>query len=92
MLDMTKTNLEPLVDAVAERLAGRLRPLLVAARSVPKRLLSVEEAAVYLGRSKSAIHALVEHGKIPVVRIDRRRFFDLPDLDRWIEKHKRQTR
>ncbi|HWQ55078.1 MAG TPA: helix-turn-helix domain-containing protein [Bryobacteraceae bacterium] len=92
MLDVTKTNLEPLIDAVAERLAGRLRSLLAATRSIPKRLLSVEEAAVYLGRSKSAIHALVEQGKVPVVRIDRRRFFDRADLDRCIERHKRHAR
>lgn len=89
---MTKTLLDPLVTALAEQLAALLQPVLAGRSQIRKRLLTVAEAAQYLGRSPKAIHALVERGKIPVVRVDSRRFFDVVDLERWVEKHKRHAR
>ncbi len=89
---MTKNLFDPVVAAVAEQVASLLRPVLGCRGEVRKRLLSVSEAAEYLGRTPKAIHAMVERGKIPVVRVDSRRFFDVTDLDRWIEKHKGHAR
>jgi excisionase family DNA binding protein len=54
----------------------------------PKRLFSVAEAAVYLGRTVCALRELVWAGKIPHVRFDRRIFLDVRDLDAFIERHK----
>ncbi len=53
-----------------------------------KRLLSVPEAAAYLGRTEGAFRELVYKGVIPAVKIDRRVQVDLYDLDRLIENNK----
>ncbi len=56
--------------------------------TIQPRLLSVEEAAAYLGRSVPAIRELIWRNELPVVRPDRRVHLDLRDLDAWIEKNK----
>jgi hypothetical protein len=58
--------------------------------SKPKniRLLSVGDAAHYLGRTECAIRNLIWAAKVPYVRIDRRIFLDIQDLDEFIEQHK----
>lgn len=53
-----------------------------------KRLYTIEEAAVYIGRTKQAVRELIYDGKIPIVHPDRRMHLDKHDLDKWIEKNK----
>lgn len=54
-----------------------------------QRLLNVEEAAIYLGRSTGALRMLIHRGQVPVVRLgDRRVQLDREDLDRLIEGNK----
>jgi len=57
-----------------------------------KRLLSVEEAAKYLGVQKSTIYSWAWRRKIPSVKMGRRLLFDQQDLDRMIEAGKREVR
>ena len=57
-----------------------------------KRLLSVEEAARYLGVQKSTIYSWAWRRKIPSVKMGRRLLFDREDLDRVIEAGKRRER
>lgn len=52
------------------------------------RLMDVEGAAIYLGRTEKAIRKLIDAGKLPVVRIDSRVCLDIRDLDRIIEEAK----
>jgi excisionase family DNA binding protein len=56
--------------------------------SIKPRLLTIKEAATYLGRSVPAIRELIWKGDLPVVRPDRRIHLDILDLDKWIEKNK----
>jgi len=53
--------------------------------SLDRRLLSVREAAQYLGRSEIAVREMTWNGKLPHIRADRRVLFDIRDLDRWID-------
>ncbi len=53
-----------------------------------KRLFSVEEAAAYLGISKWTMRELGWADKVPPVRFNRRVYFDVGDLDDFIEKSK----
>ena len=53
-----------------------------------KRLLTVQETSVYLGRSVTAIRELIWAGTLPMVKCGRRIHCDIFDLDRWIEQHK----
>jgi excisionase family DNA binding protein len=78
-------SLESLIEIIAEKLADKL------ARDPNRlcpRLLTIEQAAAYLGRSREAIQHLASSGKIPTVRSDRRVFLDRLDLDKWIDDNK----
>ena len=50
----------------------------------PKRLYSLREACIYLGRTEWAMRSLVKKGKIPVVNIDSRLQFALQDMLRLV--------
>jgi len=54
-----------------------------------RRLLSVKEAAKYLGISVWTVRSLGWRGEIPEVKIGRRTLFDLEDLGRFIQRSKR---
>ena len=85
---MPETNdfsFDRLLEALAEKLAAKLSQ--DPSRLYP-RLMTVEQAAVYLGRTKEAIQHLVSSGKVPTVRADRRVFLDRVDLDKWIDDNK----
>ena len=57
-----------------------------------KRLISVEDAARYLGVQKSTIYSWAWRRKIPSVKMGRRLLFDREDLDQLIESGKREER
>lgn len=67
---------------------GRRKPVV----TVKPRLLSLHDAALYLGMSEAKLQRLVKANKIPVVRFGEEYSswsFDLPDLDRAIEANKK---
>jgi excisionase family DNA binding protein len=53
-----------------------------------RRLLSIEEGAVYLALSKREIYNMIASGELPAVAHGRRRMLDIHDLDRWINHAK----
>ncbi len=57
-----------------------------------KRLLSVGEAAQYLGVQERTIYSWASQEKIPSVHMGRRLLFDQEDLDKMIEACKREER
>ncbi len=54
-----------------------------------KRLISVEDAAKYLGVQKSTMYSWAWRRKIPSVKMGRRLLFDREDLEKMIEAGKR---
>src|ERR1700690_591724 len=80
-----------LADAIAAQVAAQVRAELLSQFSAPHiqpALLSVKDAAVYLGRSEQSIQHLIFSHELPVVRVGRRVHLDRRDLDAWIEKNK----
>jgi excisionase family DNA binding protein len=79
----TEINTDNIADAVANRLRdnGIIAP----------RLLTLEQAATYLGLTKDALKAKVHMGRIPTVDLDKKLRFDRQDLDRIIEQNKRSA-
>ena len=75
----------PLVDAIAEAVALRLGKR----SDLQPRLMDIEGAAVYLGRTAPAIRQLINDGKIRATRIDTRVQIDRIDLDNLIDSSKR---
>jgi excisionase family DNA binding protein len=74
-------NTDTIADAVVTRLTdcGVLVP----------RLLTLDQAATYLGLTKDALNAKVHMGRVPTVDLDKKLRFDRHDLDNIIEKSKK---
>ena len=52
-----------------------------------RKLVSVKEAALYIGLSSHTIYAMVSQRRIPFVKVGRLVKFDLDLLDRWIKQN-----
>ena len=75
-------DLDALADAIAERVSARLN------QSQEPRLLTVDDAAAYIGRTPEALRHMIASGTVPAVREGSRVHLDRADLDRWIELRK----
>ena len=58
------------------------------ANEITPRLLSVEQAGQYLGRTPGAIRQLIYRGYFPAVKAGRRVQIDRYDLDKFITAYK----
>ena len=85
MSEPNTLSFDALLEILAEKLANRLTH--EPSRLLP-RLLTIEQAAAYVGRTREAMQHLSSSGKIPTVRADRRIFLDRLDLDKWIDENK----
>jgi excisionase family DNA binding protein len=85
MSEPNEFNFDRLLETLAEKLAAKLSQ--EPSRLYP-RLMTIDQAAVYLGRTREAVQHLVASGKVPTVRADRRVFLDRNDLDKWIDDNK----
>ncbi len=52
-----------------------------------RRLISVKEAAYYIGLSPDTVYTMVSQQRIPFVKMGRRTLFDLAALDGWIKQN-----
>ena len=74
-------------DTIADAVANRLKDTGI----VAPRLLTLDQAATYLGLTKDALKAKVHLGRIPTVDLDKKLRFDRKDLDRIIDQNKRSA-
>jgi excisionase family DNA binding protein len=72
-------GLDAFADAVAARIAARLN------MGQEPRLLSVTDAAKYIGRTPKALRHMIANGAIPTIREGGRIHLDRADLDKWID-------
>jgi len=56
-----------------------------------KRLFSIKEDAVYLGRSVWAIREMLWAGKMPYVKDGKRILLDIQDMNEWIDRSKTRS-
>ncbi len=77
--------LEINTDTIADAVVTRLKDSVVLA----PRLLTLNQAATYLGLTPDALKAKVHMGRIPTVDLDKKLRFDKLDLDRIIEESKK---
>ncbi len=52
-----------------------------------RRLISVQEAADYIGLSPDTVYTMVSEQRIPYVKVGRRTMFDVGHLDDWLKEH-----
>lgn len=77
--------IDPLADAIAERVWARIEQRLAEKESV--QLLSIPAAAKRLDISKTKLHSMIASGEFPaklIRRIGRRTLVIVGELDRWI--------
>ena len=55
---------------------------------IEKRLYSIKEASLYLGRTVCAVREMIWAGKMPQVKDGRRVLLDKLDMDIWIDSRK----
>ncbi len=55
---------------------------------VAKRLYTLKEASIYLGRPVFSVRTLIWNGALPVIRDGRKIYLDVCDMDSYIEKNK----
>lgn len=55
---------------------------------ISKRLYSLKESAIYLGRGLHGVRDIVWRGEIPIVRSGRKIFIDIKDLEHYVESNK----
>lgn len=72
-------------DTIAEAVVAKLTDCGV----LLPRLLTLDQAATYLGLTKDALKAKVHLGRIPTVELDKKLRFDKHDLDRLIDSNKK---
>ena len=77
--------LEINTDTIADAVVNRLRNSAV---FIP-RLLTLNQAATYLGLTPDALKAKAHMGRIPTVDLDKKLRFDKFDLDRIIEENRK---
>ena len=56
-----------------------------------QRLLTLEQASIYMGRSVYSVRGLIWKGDIPFIKADehsKKQWLDVKDLDKWIAEHK----
>ncbi len=56
--------------------------------TLAKRLYSIKDAALYLGRTVGAVREMLWAGKMPYVKDGKRILLDIRDMDAWIEASK----
>jgi excisionase family DNA binding protein len=82
---------ENFVTALASQIAARIVPEIERRNGNARpaaRLLTVKQAAAYIGRTEQAVQHLIHKRELVVVRKGRRVHVDRGDLDRWIEANK----
>ncbi len=55
---------------------------------LPKRLYSIKESAVYLGRSVCAVREMLWKGKMPYIKDGARILLDIQDMNEWIDRNR----
>ena len=82
---------EVFVTELASQIAAKIMPQIHSGNGRSKaapRLLTVQDAATYIGRTVQAVQHLIHRRELVVVRKGRRVHLDRGDLDRWIEANK----
>jgi excisionase family DNA binding protein len=92
-MSVPDTTLQVLVGSIANQVAAQVKADIAAHMTqivcrVQPALLSVKDAATYLGRSEQAVQHLIFQKDLPVVRAGRRVHIARADLDAWIEKNR----
>jgi excisionase family DNA binding protein len=86
MTDMSTTDV--LGRLIEQAVEAAVRRALNVNEATNRRLLSVDEAAIYLSLSEREIYNMIASHQLHAVIHGRRKMLDIIDLNRWIEQNK----
>jgi len=87
---MTDANVTDAIQQVIEHaVEAGVRKALNLSDVTNRRLLSVNDAAIYLALSKREVYNMISSGALHSVLHGKRRMLDIRDLDEWIERRKK---
>ena len=76
-------------QVIADAVEAGVRKALNVSEVTNRRLLSIEESAVYIALSKREVYNMIAAGDFQAVSHGRRKLVDIRDLDTWIIRNKR---
>jgi excisionase family DNA binding protein len=76
---------DPVIEAIAERVAASLRPLLVRKQDPPDSIFTTDQLAGYLGIGKQRVYEAVSKNNIPCFKVGKLLRFRKSAIDKWIE-------
>ena len=82
------TAADAFAEVIERAVEAAVRKALNVSETTNRRLLSIEESAMYLSLSKREVYNMIANRQIAIVTRGRRRMIDIHDLDRWIAKNK----
>jgi excisionase family DNA binding protein len=82
------TSTDPLSAMIKSACQAAIQEVLHISDLSPRRLMTVQEAAVYLTLSEREIYNMIANKELAGVRHGRRTMLDIRDIDQWIAVHK----
>jgi excisionase family DNA binding protein len=83
-----KTATDAFQQVIERAVETAVRKALNVSEATNRRLLSVEEAAMFLSLSKREVYNMIASRELPAVKHGRRTLLDIQDLNGWIERSK----
>lgn len=74
-----------LVDAIAEAVVQRIKPMMATTGTVPDAIMDVKGLAAYLGIREQRVYEAANLGTIPYFKVGKYLRFKRSTVDRWIE-------
>jgi excisionase family DNA binding protein len=75
-------------EVIERAVEAAIRKALNLSEATNRRLMTIEETAVYLSLSKREVYNMIATHELPAVTHGRRKMLDIIDLNRWIERNK----
>ncbi len=82
------TPTDALTLVIEQAVEAGIRRALNGNGAMNRRLLSADEAALYVSLSRREIYNLIANRQLPAVIRGRRKMLDIQDLDAWIDRNK----
>ncbi|SOE23173.1 DNA binding domain-containing protein, excisionase family [Spirosomataceae bacterium TFI 002] len=89
-------NTSIVIAITVEELKSLIQEAVSNSRNEPKvkekKLLSIEEAAVFLGIPQNTIYQFTSKRTIPFIKLGRRLVFDKEELLEWVKQNRKSTK
>jgi len=75
-------------EAISAAVESGLRKALNISEVTNRRVLSAEEAAIYIGLSRREVYNMIANKQLRTIKHGKRTMLDIRDLDEWVELKK----